>query len=179
MAETDGTVRYHTNGKQVLHGPEHFADARNAAMATDIANAMNVLQAGRVRGDDFATWLKSYVGKQDAGTMRFSVAELEIAFKAGSTRQPEPATAEREEVARIIAKVRLDAALKREFDTDDVVSEILAALSADAILPNDTAQAVVDALVADHGIYEDDEHDEKLIVASRSDARATIEKMKS
>lgn len=37
----------------------------------------------------FGDWLKSYVGMQDATTMRFSVAELEIAFNAA--RAPVPA----------------------------------------------------------------------------------------
>jgi hypothetical protein len=46
----------------------------------------------------FAEWLKRYVGKQDANAMRFSVAELEIAFNAGRTT-PAPAMPSREEIA--------------------------------------------------------------------------------
>ncbi|EQB03876.1 hypothetical protein [Sphingobium sp. HDIP04] len=44
---------------------------------------------------DFATWLRRYVGKQDAGTMRFSVDELRLAFTAGQAA-PLPHDAEGE-----------------------------------------------------------------------------------
>lgn len=36
------------------------------------------------RAREFADWLKTYVGQQDASTMRFSIAEMEIAYRASA-----------------------------------------------------------------------------------------------
>ncbi len=48
------------------------------------ALARHRLSASARPSADFDSWLKRYVGKQDATTMRFRVDELRIAFEAGA-----------------------------------------------------------------------------------------------
>lgn len=76
-------------------------------------------------GEAFASWLKSYVGKQDASKMRFSVDELAIAFAAGSSPTPYPAIG-REEIAQCIRGLSSSG--------DDRVSFVPTEMLADAIL---------------------------------------------
>lgn len=65
--------------------------------ASDIAARLASVSSASAEG--FDAWLLHYVGLQDAATMRFSVAELRIAFEAGAASpEPVPATNQAGEV---------------------------------------------------------------------------------
>jgi len=76
------------SGKHEKLSPEVEAIVERAT--TGFRDDLKKIMDRYPRHQTFREWLKSYVGEQDANTMRFSVAELEIAFDNGALALPAP-----------------------------------------------------------------------------------------